>query len=337
MSIGTKPLQEQVCPVFVTDEAVAKVANWRDAVLALRQAYSLPVKPEMVPARTMARGDGFWLRGLCAISPSGQYMGCKLIAAAPRIHRASYLISLFDQATMDLVALIDGNRVTGIRTAATSAVAVDLLAPKRALKIAVIGSGYEATGHLEAILSIREVAAVRVYSPTPASRARFADSFRERVDIVATDSAEQAVRFADVVICAARSRDESPTMRGAWLSPGATVVSIGSTLPEQREVDEETLGRAARIVADMPEEVIHDTGDALAAKRAGIDIEARTVSLNDVASGAVPGRISDDEIVVYKSVGTALQDVAIAEMLLKRAVTERLTTTMPATILTIDK
>ena len=337
MSIVSKPLKEQVCPVFVTDEAVAAVANWRDAVIALRDAYSRAIKPEMVPARTMARGDGFWLRGLCAISPSGQYMGCKLIAAAPRIHRASYLISLFDQKTMDLVALIDGNRVTGIRTAATSAVAVDLLAPKRPLKIAVIGSGYEATGHLEAILSIREVATARVYSPTPASRARFADSFRGRIDIVASDSAEEAVRGADVVICAARSRDESPTMRGAWLSPGATVVSIGSTLPEQREVDEETLRRAVRIVADMPEEVIHDTGDALAAKKAGIDIESKTVSLNDIASGAVSGRTSDDEIVVYKSVGTALQDVAIAEMLLQHASRQCLTTAMPATILTIDK
>lgn len=337
MSIVPKPLKEQRSPVFVTDDAVAAVANWRDAVITLRDAYSRPMKPEMVPARTMARGDGFWLRGLCAISPSGEYMGCKLIAASPRIHRASYLISLFDQKTMDLVALIDGNRVTGIRTAATSAVAVDLLAPKRPLKIAVIGSGYEATGHLEAILSIREVATVRVYSPTPASRARFASSFRNRIDIVATDSAEEAVRGADVVICAARSRDESPTMRGAWLSPGATVVSIGSTLPEQREVDEETLGRAARIVADMPEEVIYDTGDALAAKKAGIDIESKTVSLNDVASGAVQGRTSDDDIMVYKSVGTALQDVAIAEMLLKRASNDHLITAMPATILTIDK
>jgi ornithine cyclodeaminase/alanine dehydrogenase len=337
-AVPKEEVKKQIDPVFVTDDAVAAVADWHAAVVTLRDAYSRPMTPEMVPARTMARGDGFWLRGLCAISPSGEYMGCKLIAASPRIHRASYLISLFDQKTMDLAALVDGNRVTGIRTAATSAVAVDLLAPKRPLKIAVIGSGYEATGHLEAILSIRDVASVRVYSPTPASRERFADKFKGRVkDTAAAASAEEAVRGAEVVICAARSRDESPTMHGAWLSSGATVVSIGSTLPEQREVDEETLRRAARIVADMPEEIIHDTGDALAAKKLGIDIEPKTVSLADVAGGKVQGRASEDEIVIYKSVGTALQDVAIAEMLLKRSVKDRLTTAMPATILTIDK
>src|SRR5881392_338338 len=137
MSGNPQTSKKQISPVFVTDDAVAAVANWGAAVAALRDAYAQPMAPAMVPPRTMARGDGFWLRGLCAISPSGEYMGCKLIAASPRIHRASYLISLFDQRTMDLAALIDGNRVTGIRTAATSAVAVDLLAPKRALRVAI--------------------------------------------------------------------------------------------------------------------------------------------------------------------------------------------------------
>ncbi|RJF95782.1 ornithine cyclodeaminase family protein [Noviherbaspirillum saxi] len=339
MSDNPETSTKQISPVFVTDDAVTAVADWRAAVAVLRDAYSRPMAPEMVPPRTMARGQGFWLRGLCAISPSGEYMGCKLIAASPKIHRASYLISLFDQRTMDLAALVDGNRVTGIRTAATSAVAVDLLAPQRPLRIAIIGSGFEAKGLLEAVLSIREVAEARVFSPTPASRTRFADSFRQQagLNITAADSAEQAVRNADVVLCAARSRDETPVMRGEWLSQGATVVSIGSTLPEQREVDETTLGRAHRIVADMPEEVAHDTGDALAAKAAGIDVEGKMVSLADVASGRVQGRTFDSEIVIYKSVGSALQDVVIAEMLLKRASQERLTTAMPATVLTIDK
>lgn len=331
--------KEQISPIFITDDAVAAVADWVAAVAVLRDAYSRPMAPEMVPPRTMARGQGFWLRGLCAISPSGEYMGCKLIAASPKIHRASYLISLFDQRTMDLAALVDGNRVTGIRTAATSAVAVDLLAPKRPLTVAIIGSGYEARGLLEAVLATRAVAEARVFSPTPASRARFADSFRQQhgLNITAAESAQQAVRHADVVLCAARSRDETPVLRGEWLSPGATVVSIGSTLPEQREVDEATLGRAFRIVADMPEEVIHDTGDARAAIAAGIDVEGKTVALADVAGGRVAGRSADTDIVIYKSVGSALQDVVIAEMLLKRALEEGLTTAMPATILTIDK
>jgi ornithine cyclodeaminase/alanine dehydrogenase-like protein (mu-crystallin family) len=329
----------QAPTLFVGDADVAALAEWPAAVSALRSAYSRPVTPDMVPPRVMARGSGFWLRGLCAISPSGEHMGCKLIAASPKLHRASYLISLFDQRSMDLVALIDGNRITGIRTAATAAVAVDLVAPRRPLRVALIGSGFEARGLLEAVATTRQVVSARVFSPTIASRQRFAHAFRERValDIAAADSAAEALSGADVVLCAARSRDESPVLRGAWLEPGMTVVSIGSTLPEQREVDEETIARAALIVADMPDEVTHDTGDAIAAIGTGVDVAGKMVSLADLASGRVAGRRSPDDIVLYKSVGSALQDVVIAEMLLRRARSEGRFTALPATVMTIDK
>ena len=305
--------------LFLSDNDVAELADWRSAFDALRTAYAAAVSPAMVPPRSMARCDGRWLRGLTAISPSGRHMGCKLIAANTTSRRASYLVSLFDQQTTELAALIDGNRITGIRTAATAAVAVDQAAPRRSLRIAVIGSGFEATGLLAAIAAVRTIKHASVFSPTPASRERFAATFRDqhglRVD--AADSAQAAVAGTDVVLCAARSRDETPVLRGEWLAPGMTVVSIGSTLPEQREVDEQVIARATRIVADMPEEVAHDTGDMLSAARAGIDFARRLVSLADFIAGKVPR--APEDIVLYKSVGSALQDVITAEMLLARA------------------
>jgi ornithine cyclodeaminase/alanine dehydrogenase len=267
----------------------------------------------------MARGDGFWLRSLTAISPRGATMGNKLIAASPRARRAGYLISLFDQQTMALVALLDGNRVTGLRTAATAAVAVDRLAPQRALAVGVVGSGFEARNALECLAAVRTLGKVRVFSPTPDSRERFAARFRPALEAAAVNSAEAAAQGADVVLCAARSRDESPVLRGAWLPPGATVVSLGSTLPEQREVDEETMARAACIVADMPEEVAHDTGDAIAAAKAGVDLSSKLVSLSDLIARRIVPRRHADDIVLYKSVGSALQDIVVAEMLLDRA------------------
>ncbi|SFV09271.1 ornithine cyclodeaminase family protein [Pseudoduganella namucuonensis] len=323
--------------LFLSDADVAALSDWPSAVRALAAAYALPVSDAMVPPRSMARGDGVWLRSLTAVSPSGGHLGCKLIAASPRAGRASYLISLFDQRTMALSALIDGNRVTGLRTAATAAFAVDLLAPRRALRVGVIGAGFEARGALDCLNAVRELGAVRVFSPTPASRERYAAGFRPGIDIAAVDSAEAAVRDADVVICAARSRDESPVLRGAWLPAGATVVSLGSTLPEQREVDEDTLARAARVVADMPEEVLHDTGDALAAARAGVDVAGKTVSLADLAAGGAAARRADGDIVLYKSVGSALQDVVIAEMLFALARERGLGVTLPATIAPVAK
>jgi ornithine cyclodeaminase/alanine dehydrogenase len=291
----------------------------------------------MVPPRSMARGEGIWLRSLSAVSPSGGHLGCKLIAASPRARCASYLISLFDQETMALNALIDGNRVTGIRTAATATLAVDLLAPKKPLRVAVIGSGFEARGALDCLRHVRTLQTVRVFSPTPASRERFAESFRPALDIAAADSAEAAVHGADVVLCAARSRDESPVLRGAWLPAGATVVSLGSTLPEQREVDEATMERAACVVADMPEEVAHDTGDAIAAARAGVAFADKLVPLAELAAGRVTPRRDPSDIVLYKSVGSALQDVVIAEMLLSRAKQQGRGVPLPASIVPVAK
>ncbi|WP_443697047.1 ornithine cyclodeaminase family protein [Pseudomonas sp.] len=305
--------------LFLSDSDVASLADWSGAVAALADAYARPTSDAMVPPRSMARGDGIWLRSLTAVSPAGGHMGCKLIAASMRARCASYLIALFNQQTMALSALIDGNRVTGLRTAATAVLAIDRLAPQRALRVGVIGSGFEARGALDCLKSVREVARVRVFSPTPASRERFAESFRPALDIEAVNSAQEAVQECDVVICAARSRDESPVLQGAWLSAGTTVVSLGSTLPEQREVDAVTMERAVCIVADMPHEVLHDTGDAIAALSAGVKVAEKLIPLADLVGGRVHPRQNESDIVLYKSVGSALQDVVMAEMLYERA------------------
>ena len=135
--------------LFLSDSDVASLADWSGAVAALADAYARPTSDAMVPPRSMARGDGIWLRSLTAVSPAGGHMGCKLIAASMRARCASYLIALFNQQTMALSALIDGNRVTGLRTAATAVLAIDRLAPQRALRVGVIGSGFEARGALD--------------------------------------------------------------------------------------------------------------------------------------------------------------------------------------------
>jgi alanine dehydrogenase len=99
--------------LFLSDDDVAAVTDWAAAVKALRDAYAAQLPAEAVPPRGMARGQGVWLRSLTAVSPDG-HLGAKLIAASPKAGRVSYLVALFDEA-MELDALIDGNRVTGIR------------------------------------------------------------------------------------------------------------------------------------------------------------------------------------------------------------------------------
>lgn len=325
--------------LFLTDEDVSALVDWGAAIHALRQAYALNVDPQSVPPRSMARAPGIWLRSLTAISPLDGHLGCKLIAASMQARRASYLISLFDRGTMNLDALIDGNQITGIRTAATAAVAVDALAPPQLLRVGVLGSGFEARAQVTALAASRQIAHIKVFSPTPTNRARFADHFRESLHVPAdaTATPQEAVVDANVVICAARARNEVPVLHGSWLEPGMTVVSIGSTLPEQREVDCAVIERAHLIVADMPDEVEHDTGDMLAAKEAGVEFSGKVVSLGEIVSRRRAARVLPGDIVLYKSVGSALQDVVIAEMLLRRARGSGVGTTLPVNIWPVAK
>ena len=333
------PAAGELATLFLTDADVRGLADWRASASALCRAYGAKVDPQSVAPRSMARGSGMWLRSLTAISPLEGLLGCKLIAASPRIRRASYLVALFDPQSMRLCALLDGNQITGIRTASTAAVAVDALAPRRPLRVAVLGSGFEARGQLLALAAIRKVQSARVFSPTPANRQRFANELQEtlRLPIVSALSAQEAVAGADVVLCAARSHGEVPILQANSLEPGMTVVSVGSTLPEQREIDTDVIERAHAIIADMPEEVARDTGDLLAATRAGISFEHKLVPLTDLIGGRRAARASPSDIVLYKSVGSALQDVVIAEMLLARAQQRGIGTPLPVSIEPVAK
>ncbi|WP_316766334.1 ornithine cyclodeaminase family protein [Streptomyces sasae] len=322
--------------IFLTDADVRAAFGWPEAVAALRAAYSAPPDEARFPPRTMARGEGLWLRTLSGVPGDGAPMGAKLIAASPRNRRASYLIPLFDQETVELLALLDGNAITGFRTAATSALAADALAPAGPLKVGVIGSGFEAQHHVRALAAVRELSSVTVFSPNPASRTRFTERLADLgVPLYQADSAEAAVEGAGLVLCAARSRDERPALRE--VRAGTTVVSIGSTLPEQRELGTEVMARAALIVADQVHEVAHETGDLIAAKEAGADFAGKLVGLADVISGRTPGRSDPDAIVVYKSVGSAVQDLAVAAMCVRRAAGLSLGTELPVTITPVAK
>ena len=307
--------------LFLSDADVRAALSWPEAIDAVRDAYAAPTDAAALPPRTMARAEGTWLRTLSAMPAHCEYMGVKLIAASPPARRASYLVALFDRRTTALLALLDGNHVTGTRTAATSAVAIDVLAPRRPLRVAVIGSGFEAANHVAAAAAVRDIAELAVFSPTQANRRRFAEeaAATHGVNVRAATSAEDAARDADLVLAAARSRDESPTVRGAWLRSDATVVSIGSTLPEQREVDADVIRRASVVVADVPEEVAEQTGDMIAAAAEGVDFAGKLVGLADIVAEAAELRRDADSIAVYKSVGSALQDVTVSALCLRRA------------------
>ncbi|MEH3106444.1 MAG: ornithine cyclodeaminase family protein [Sphingomonas fennica] len=320
-------------PVFLGSDAVAKVFDWHEAVSAIQTAYGRPLPAAATPPRTVARDGPRWLRTLPAIPPGSRYFGAKLMGmnGAAATGGAEYVIVLFDGETSRIAAFVDGNLVTAYRTAATSAAAVDRLIGPAPVRLAVLGSGLEASMHTRALASIRTLTEVAVFSPTPASRTRFAGTLSAELNVPvrAAASAQEAVAGATLVLAAARSHGEQPILFADWLAADATVISIGSTVPEQREIDVSVIGRCDIIVCDMIEEVLHETGDMIAARDAGIDVAERSFALTELMSGALGARLSGSARRMFKSVGGGLQDVVIAEMVLTRALAQGLATPLP--------
>ncbi|MEH3107832.1 MAG: ornithine cyclodeaminase family protein [Sphingomonas fennica] len=320
-------------PVFVSAEAVRAVFRWEDAIRALQSAYGRDPSPASIPPRTIAQQDRAWLRTLPAAPAGGRYFGAKLMgmamaAAAPTVE---YVVVLFDRETSRIAAFIDANALTAFRTAATSAAALDRLAPPGAGRLAVIGSGLEAGMHTRAFASVRALTDIVVFSPTEARRQAFAEAAAADFGVAAraAASAQAAVDGADIVLAAARSRGELPTLFGEWIAPGATVVSIGSTVPSQREIDVSVAARADLIVCDALEEVLDETGDMLAAKDAGIDVHAKAYSLAQLMSGAIETQRLAARAPMFKSVGGGLQDIVVAELVLGRAIEAGLAVPLP--------
>ncbi|MFV0319220.1 MAG: ornithine cyclodeaminase family protein [Microbacterium sp.] len=333
----TSDLVAEPATLFLTDDDVAALADWDSAITALREAYTRPEDAKATPERAVAVTATGWQRVMPSAPPGARFAGSKTIAASMTNGLASYLITLFDQRDSRLAALIDGNRITGIRTAATAAAALTALLPDRPLTVAVVGSGFEARSQLRAASRIVRIESVRVSSPTPANRERFAAELSAEIGIAITAvaSAQEAVADADLVLCAARSRDESPTVYANWVAPDATIVSVGSTTASQRELDPALIGQAALIVADALDEVLHDSGDMIVAREQGIEVDATTVSLHDLLGGSATR--PEHGIAIYKSTGSGFQDIVLAELLYDRAVAQGIGTPLPVGILSIRK
>jgi alanine dehydrogenase len=322
-------------PHFVSSDVVERVISWDDVIAQVRKAYSVPHAESVSPPRTVARDAGLWLRTLTAVPPGARYMGAKLFGIGRR-RTLQYVVVLIEQETGEVAGFVDANLITAYRTAATSAVAVDLLAGTGPQVMGLLGSGAEAQSHLRAIARVRNLKTVQVFSPTPEKREAFAQRFTQElgVECRAVASAEEAVAGSDIVVAAARSRNEEPILFGRWLRLDMVVVSIGSTLPEQREIDSSVVAACDLIVCDVVDEVITETGDMLAAVRDGVAFKSKIVSLNQLVSQARPDGAAKPRMPLFKSVGSALQDLAVAELVFDKACAQGLATSLPIRFLT---
>ncbi len=227
-------------------------------------------------------------------------------------------VMLFDGATGEALAAVDGRALTVRRTAAASALAADYLARRDARRLLVVGTGQLAPALARAHAAVRPIETVEIWGRTPDKAKALAGELRSRgMNATAVAALRDAVGRADIVTCATLASD--PLIRGAWLHAGIHLDLVGSFTPEMREADDDAM-RRARLFVDTREGALAEAGELVQAIAAGV-FEAGDVAgeLSELCRGEVAGRTSDDEVTLFKSVGTALEDLAAAELALARA------------------
>ena len=253
-----------------------------------------------------------------AASLSGEKLiGMKIYTVSRSAFR--FLVLLYDDETGALLALVEADHLGRIRTGAASGVASRYMARRDASRVGMIGTGRQARTQLEAVAQARKLESARVYSRDRTRREAFAEEMAPRLgfSVQPAESAEEAVRFGDIVITATNSAN--PVLDGDWLRSGTHVNAIGANMLNRREIDDRALARSAVIAVDTLEQAQEEAGDLVLGLGAIPGGWSSVVELHDIVAGTKPGRRSDDDITTFKSSGIALWDVASAGYIYRRA------------------
>jgi ornithine cyclodeaminase/alanine dehydrogenase-like protein (mu-crystallin family) len=317
--------------LILDSEQIRELLPMRDCIELMADALSSLARGEVFqPLRTIIRPPE--ARGLLGLMPAyrtGEHgaFGMKAICVFPGnpamgkdAHQGA--VMLFSRETGELIALMNASEITAIRTAAVSAVATRVLAREDAHQLGIIGAGVQARTHLIALAAVRQIRRARVACRNIEHAHEFVREMQPYLSFpveVATSN-EEAVRGADLIVTATSSQE--PVINRDWISPGAHVNAIGTHSPNTREVDSATMA-AARIFVDRRESAMNESGDYLLAKKEGlINADSIIAEIGELLIGTKSGRNSANEITLFKSLGLAIEDVACAEYLYERALSE---------------
>jgi len=292
--------------LVISQEEVARLLDVDDLLDALERAFvDLSAGRASVPPRIAAFSE----KGLLGAMPGyvDGVLAAKLVTLFPDnepSHQA--LIAVFDADTGEPKAVMDGTHITAIRTGGGAAVSTRALAREDAKVLAILGAGVQGRSHLETVGRVRDFQEVRIASRNP----EHARAFAAETSATAFDTFEEAVRGADVVCCCTSAAE--PILRREWLDSGTHLTSVGSSM-EGPELDRETVTAGLLVIESR---VAFQPPPAGSHELEGLE-PSDAVELGEVLSGTHPGRSSDDQITVYKSMGHAVEDAAAAALVLR--------------------
>jgi ornithine cyclodeaminase len=302
-------------PMIAAIDAVADAfaqLSTNQASVPLRVPISQPNRDAhtfFMPAH-LAQSDALGLKVVSVFPHNATHQGL------PSIHA---LVVLLDAATGRPIAVMDGTYLTALRTGAASGAATRVLARTDACVLAIFGAGAQAVTQVQAVCAVRAITRVWVVNRTQAHAEALIETLRSQgidADLRVAASAGAALADADVVCCATTA--PTPLFDDADLRPGTHINGVGSFTPHMAEVPAATIARA-RVVVDQRTAAWAEAGDLIQARAAGALDEQRVVELGQVIAALVPGRTSDAEITFFKSVGNAVQDLAVAQLALAEA------------------
>mgnify|MGYP005849891901 CR=1 FL=1 len=312
--------ESEVQTLLAPDNAISLV---EDAFAEFSKGTA--VIPQRISLTKPSQGMTLVMLGILG---SQKILGTKIVSVYPQNPSLFNLptilakVILQDFDTGKIIAMIDANDLTKIRTGAATAVSVKYLARKNSKIIGLFGAGTQAEGQLLSICSLNEFKfdSCKIYDPNMKTAQNFKKKMESlcNVEVIVEKDTMDFVNNCDIVICA--STAIRPLFNGNDLKEGTHVCSIGSHSPGTRELDSFTLARASIIAADSKEACLNEAGDFIIPINEGLLNPSRILSIGDIITGKHPARVSDDQITAFKSVGIAIQDLVCANYVYKKAI-----------------
>lgn len=316
--------------LFLTNQEVELLADYGEIIPRLEAAYRAQVDLSELERQTFSLSEEMsYLYILSGHLPERRVMGAKLVSlhvnnVARGLPRIRGVLVLMDATDGSLLCVMEAESLTAIRTASSSAVASLHLANPGPQDLGFLGVGTQARAHLEALGSIFEVDRICAFDVVPERIEGFLQAANRfaKGRLQAMGSAAEVVAEATIVVAATTSKE--PVIRGSWLKPGQHIISIACTGPNAAEVDVETI-RRSRIISDSLDTALRECGDfVLPFGRDDPHLAERGLNLADVVSGRAPGRTSAEDITLYKSAGSFIQDGVVGDIIYRKATKESL-------------
>ncbi|HKC85043.1 MAG TPA: ornithine cyclodeaminase family protein [Blastocatellia bacterium] len=309
-------------PLFLTEQDVTKLLTMEDALAAVEAVFKAQATGEATnePRRRLRAGGAVLQVMSGAVANFGDFKGLLgLKSYVVTRNKARFYVNLYDAESGDLIALIEADKLGQMRTGAASGVATKYLARADAKTVGLFGTGWQAQSQLEAVCAARDVESVKVYSRSPENRARFCQEMSARLSGVNVAPVERPEDAADAGVIITITASREPVLEGAWLKPGAHVNAAGGNSILRRELDDEAIRRSSFIAVDSIDQAKIEAGELITAVEKGMLTWERVRELRYVVSGEMRGRTSDDQITLFKSLGVAIEDVATAAVLYRKA------------------